>query len=102
MASGEETSQVREAVGVFDTADALQAAIDELQTSGFDLADISLMTSEHVVEEKLGHRYKKVAEMEDDANVPRDFLCLARIDRRGARRAGRGTRSMSARSARRG
>ncbi|ATQ67248.1 MULTISPECIES: hypothetical protein [Methylosinus] len=73
MPSENDSGDVREAVGVFDTADALQAAIDELQTSGFDRADISLMTSEHVVEEKLGHRYKKVSEMEDDANVPRTF-----------------------------
>jgi hypothetical protein len=65
--------EVREAVGVFDTADTLQDAIDELQSSGFDRADLSLMTSEHVVEEKLGHKYKKVAELEDNAEVPRTF-----------------------------
>jgi hypothetical protein len=71
MASGEETSQVREAVGVFDTADALQEAIDELQTSGFDLADISLMAGEQTVDAKLGHAYKKAADVADDADVPR-------------------------------
>jgi hypothetical protein len=73
MSSQNNGGDVREAVGVFDTADSLQDAIDELQTSGFDRADLSLMTSEHVVEDKLGHRYKKVSELEDDANVPRTF-----------------------------
>jgi hypothetical protein len=73
MSTGQEISEVREAVGVFDTAEALQAAIDELQSSGFDRADISLMTSEHAVEEKLGHKYRKVTELEDDVEVPRTF-----------------------------
>jgi hypothetical protein len=71
MMSAQDNGDVREAVGVFDTADALQDAIDELQSSGFDLADLSLMTSEQAVEEKLGHRYQKVTELEDDSQVPR-------------------------------
>lgn len=71
--SAQDTGDVREAVGVFDTADGLQEAIDELQSSGFDRADLSLMTSEHVVEEKLGHKYQKVTELEDDAQAPRTF-----------------------------
>jgi hypothetical protein len=73
MSSQEAGAEVREAVAVFETADALQDAIDELQTSGFDRADISLMTSEHVVEAKLGHKYQKVSELEDDTRVPRTF-----------------------------
>jgi hypothetical protein len=71
MASGAETNGVREAVGVFDTADALQETIDELQTSGFDRADISLMAGERAVEEKLGHAYQKASDVEDDDDVPR-------------------------------
>jgi hypothetical protein len=71
MSSQNNSGDVREAVGVFDTADALQEAIDELQSSGFDRADLSLMTSEHVVEDKLGHRYQKVSELEDDSQTPR-------------------------------
>lgn len=60
-----------EAVGVFDDADSLQAAIDELLTSGFDRAEISLLAGEHAVEQKLGHVYQKVTELEDDQAVPR-------------------------------
>jgi hypothetical protein len=62
---------LREAVGVFDTAESLEDAIDELQSSGFDRAEISLLASEHAVEEKLGHAYRRVEELEDEALVPR-------------------------------
>lgn len=60
-----------EAVGVFETADALQGAADELLSSGFDRADLSLLASEHAVEEKLGHLYRRVEELEDDPQAPR-------------------------------
>lgn len=63
---------VREAVGVFDNFETLEAAIDELESSGFDLAELSLVASEETVEEKLGHQYEKVADVEDDTAVPRE------------------------------
>ena len=50
---------VREAVAVFETAETLQAAIDELLISGFNRAELSLLAGEHAVEEKLGHHYTK-------------------------------------------
>lgn len=62
---------IREVVGYFDTADALQEAIDEFLSSGFDRAELSLLASEHAVEEKLGHKYRKVAELEDDPKAAR-------------------------------
>jgi outer membrane lipoprotein SlyB len=65
------TATIREAVGVFHDPDALQEAIDELLSSGLDRAELSLLAGEHAVEEKLGHRYRKVAELEDDPRVPR-------------------------------
>lgn len=68
--SGSQESRT-EAVGVFDDAGALQEAIDELLSSGFNRAEISLLASERAVEEKLGHAYEKVAELEDDPSVPR-------------------------------
>ena len=71
MQNATEGSGVREAVGVFDNAELLQEAIDELMSSGFDRAEVSLLASESAVEQKLGHRYKKVSELEDDPNVPR-------------------------------
>jgi hypothetical protein len=71
MPPDQETRTVREAVGVFASPESLQEAIDELMSFGFDRADLSLLAAEKAVEEKLGHRYQKVAELEDDATVPR-------------------------------
>ena len=62
---------VREAVGVFNNAENFQDAIDELLSSGFHRAELSLLASEHAVQEKLGHRYKRVNELSDDPRVPR-------------------------------
>lgn len=61
---------VREAVGVFHDETALRDAADELMTAGFDRSDLSLLAGDHAVEQKLGHAYKKVEELEDDAEVP--------------------------------
>jgi hypothetical protein len=71
MTPDEEARTVREVVGVFASPETLQEAIDELMSSGFDRADLSLLAAEKAVEEKLGHKYQKVAELEDDATVPR-------------------------------
>jgi len=71
MSSTQSQETRTEAVGVFDDADSLQVAIDEIQSSGFDRADFSLLASENVVEDKLGHIYDKVTELEDDPSVPR-------------------------------
>lgn len=59
-----------EAVGVFHDAAELQGAIDELLSHGFDRAELSLLASRAAVEEKLGHHYRKVQELEDDRDVP--------------------------------
>ena len=71
MSLTDEAISVREAVGVFNRPEDLQAAIDELLSSGFHRAELSLLASEDVVEEKLGHRYKKVGALADDPAVPR-------------------------------
>ena len=60
-----------EAVGVFKSADDFQAAADEFLSSGFDRADLSILASEHTVEKKLGHIYRRVETLEDDPKVPR-------------------------------
>ncbi|MEQ8347790.1 MAG: hypothetical protein RIB84_14825 [Sneathiellaceae bacterium] len=62
---------IREAVAVFTREATLQAAIDELLQSGFDRAELSLLASEATVRKTLGHRYARVAELEDEAVVPR-------------------------------
>lgn len=71
MAEAQTEGTIREAVGVFKDAKSLENAVDELESSGFDRAEISLLASEETVEQKLGHKYKKVTELENDASVPR-------------------------------
>ncbi len=44
---------VREAVGVFMDEKSYQAAVDDLLSSGFDHADISLLAAEPTVQQKL-------------------------------------------------
>ena len=62
---------VREAVAVFEDEDTLVAAADELMSSGFDRADLSLVAGEETVSEKLGHIYRRVEQEEDDSELPR-------------------------------
>ncbi len=71
MTTSENGNQIREAVGVFSDAEAMQQAIEGLLRSGFEHSELSLLASEETVNEKLGHKYKRVAEIEDDAAVPR-------------------------------
>jgi hypothetical protein len=60
----------REAVGVFDNADALEAAVDELEISGFNRAAISVLANDETVKDRLGRLYRSVAEIEDDPRAP--------------------------------
>ncbi|HEY7577998.1 MAG TPA: hypothetical protein VH855_10415 [Acetobacteraceae bacterium] len=62
---------IREAVGIFHRSENLQSAIDELLSSGFHRAELSLLASESTVQEKLGFRYEKVSVLADDPTVPR-------------------------------
>ena len=62
---------MNEAVAVFHDVSALDAAVDDLRKAGFSRGDISLLASEDAVERKLGHRYERVEELEDDPDVPR-------------------------------
>jgi len=62
---------VREAVAVFQSTDALQDAIDDLLSSGFNRAELSLLAGEKAVEEKLHHAYQKVQELEDNPDTPK-------------------------------
>jgi hypothetical protein len=62
---------IREAVGVFHRSKNLQAAIDELLGSGFHRAELSMLASESIVQEKIGHRYEKTNVLADDPKVPR-------------------------------
>jgi hypothetical protein len=71
MSKKQETATVREAVGVFSRSEDLQSAIDELLSSSFHRADLSLLASEQVVKDKIGHRYENVSALADDPSVPR-------------------------------
>ncbi len=71
MAEEASDQTLTEAVAVFDNADTLQAAIDELLSAGFNQAELSLVASDKAVEQKLGHAYRRVEEVEDDPAVPR-------------------------------
>lgn len=68
-----ETAQetIREAVGVFHDRDSFQNAVDDLMSAGFDRSELSLLAGERAIEEKLGHAYSRVQELEDDPTVPR-------------------------------
>jgi hypothetical protein len=62
---------VREAVGVFHDVRPFRDAVDELTSSGFDRATLSLLASQDTVEQKLGHAYHKVGDLEENVSVPR-------------------------------
>ena len=64
-----DTSGLREAVGLFHDENQLQAAVDELLLNGFDYADLSLIAAHRVVEDRLGHIYRRAADLEDDPHV---------------------------------
>jgi hypothetical protein len=67
----EEDTDVREAVSVFHSAEDLQQAIDALLSSGFHRSALSLLASEAEVVAKLGHIYRKTADLAADPQVPR-------------------------------
>lgn len=82
----EQNGRACEVVGIFHTADDLESAVDELLSSGFDRAELSLLASETAVSEKMGGLYRSVAQMADDPLVPRSaFVSTAAIgDAEGA------------------
>ena len=71
MSSAKPSSGIREAVGVFHDRDSFVNAVEDLQSAGFDRAELSLLAGEQAVAAKLGHAYRKVQELEDEATVPR-------------------------------
>ena len=65
---GETMSEV---VALFDDEDELHDVVQELQTVGFDRAEISVMPSRNVVERIIGHELRTVIEVADNPDVPR-------------------------------
>jgi hypothetical protein len=66
----QDTCTISEAVGIFDRSEDLQAAIDELLSSGFHRSQLSLLAGASAVEAKLGH-FERVNPLADDPAVPR-------------------------------
>ncbi len=64
-------SELREAVGIFSDAKAVERAVQELLTRGFDQADISLLATERTARDKLGAYSQDTHAAEDDPQAPR-------------------------------
>jgi hypothetical protein len=86
MATQSDLASVCEVVGVFHSPEDLESAVDELLSSGFDRAELSLLASEDAVATKLGGYYRPASELADDPAVPRSaFVSSAAIgDAEGA------------------
>lgn len=65
----EQRRDFTEVVGLFDSLEKLQSAIDDLMTHGFDRSEISLLAEEEKAREKLGS--KRSVEIEDADDAPR-------------------------------
>jgi hypothetical protein len=65
----EQRREFTEVVGLFDSLDNLQSAIDYLMTHGFDRSEISLLTEDAKAREKVGS--KGSVEIEDSDEAPR-------------------------------
>jgi hypothetical protein len=59
----------REAVGLFHDEKTLQDAADELLINGFNHADLSLLAADRTIETRLGHKFERVADLEDDPSA---------------------------------
>lgn len=62
---------VREAVGIFDTPEALTAVVDDLALAGFAHHELSLMASDEAVRQKLGPVMDRVEDAKDNPDMPR-------------------------------
>lgn len=70
-AADTQTYRTREAVAVFADPVALEAAVDALQSAGFDRAQLSVLGHERTARQPVSRHYESVAEIEDDGAAPR-------------------------------
>lgn len=63
-------STTTEAVGIFHSAQDLQAAVDDLLTQGFNRMELSILASERAIEDKLHEAYVPARDLEDRVAVP--------------------------------
>jgi len=71
---GADTGRVREAVGIFDSKDAFQAAVDDLSMAGFAPHELSLMAGDETVRSELGGSYHRVEDAAHDPDAPRQAI----------------------------
>jgi outer membrane lipoprotein SlyB len=64
------TYRAKEAVGVFSDPNALEAAVDELEVSGFDRAAVSVLATDARAKDQVDRFYRTVREVEDSGRVP--------------------------------
>lgn len=62
---------VREVVALFTDPHALEAAVQDLLTNGFDHGDLSVLAREKVVRDRLGHRLEDSVSAVDRDDLPR-------------------------------
>lgn len=60
-----------EAVGVFDSYEALQAAYYDLRMVGFSRFDLSVLATQEIITQKLGTSYWRATELDDNPDAPR-------------------------------
>lgn len=65
---------VREVAARFDDPDLFEDAVETLEVAGVDRADISMLGSRKAVEKKLGHRFRRTADLEDDSAIPQTIF----------------------------
>jgi len=66
-----EQTAIREVVAIFGSREALENAIEDLQSHGFDRSQLSLLASRETVEETLGHPVGDIHTLADDPAAPR-------------------------------
>jgi len=81
-----QSDRVREVVALFSDVAALEHAVEDLLTHGFYHGALSVLASEKVVREKLGHRIEDIAAVADEPDLPRRSWVEpeARMEGRGA------------------
>lgn len=66
----EESYEIREAVGLFEDADAFERAVGALESAGFDRATISVLGTHEAVRERIGKHYRSTVEVADSNRAP--------------------------------
>ncbi len=74
MDGSQAKTTIREAVGIFRDADALNDAISDLLSAGVDRAELSIMAQESPLEGNLVKDYPNARAAEDDPSAPRQAI----------------------------